>query len=121
MPKAQSYTSFSEFQEAQAGQSITEAAVRDYIAGRAAADAGFRKALVTDPRGTVEAETSIRMPDGLAVKVHEESNSELHLVLPANLELTPKELAGVSGGWPGGGGEPNDDDTAIDMDGNDPG
>ena len=121
MPKSQSYTSFSDFQEAQAGQSITEAGVREYIAGRAAADAGFRKALLADPRGTVEADTGIRMPGGLGIKVHEESNSELHLVLPAAVELTPRELAGVSGGWPGGGGEPNDDDTPIDFDGNDPG
>ena len=122
MDKPQSpYTSFSDFQEAQAGRDVTEAAVRQYIAGRAAADAGFRRALVADPRGMVEAEIGIQMPGSLDIKVHEETNSELHLVLPAAVELTPHELAGVSGGWAGGGGEPNDDDTPIDFDGNDPG
>ena len=113
MAKSQSYTSFNDFQEAQAGKGLTETEVREYIAGRAAADAGFRKALMADPRGMVEAETGIRMPYNLDLKVHEESNSELHLVLPAALELTPQELAGVRGGWAGGGGEPNDDDTTI--------
>ena len=121
MTQLRSYTSFSEFQEAQADKGVTEAAVRQYIAGRAAADADFRKALVADPRGTVEAEIGIQMPSGLELKIHEETNSELHLVLPAPLELTPHELAGVSGGWPGGGGSANDDDTAIDFDDNDPG
>ena len=99
MAKPQSYASFSDFREAQAGGALTEAAVREYIAGRAAADAGFRKALVADPRGTVEAETGIEMPGGLEIKVHEETSSELHLVLPASMELTPRELARVSGGW----------------------
>ena len=121
MAKPQSYTSFSDFQETQAGKALTEAAVREYIAGRAAADAGFRKALVADPRGTVEAEIGIQMPGGLELRIHEETNSELHLVLPSAVELTPRELASVSGGWAGGGGEPNDDDTPIDFDGNDPG
>ena len=121
MTKPQSYLSFSDFQEAQADKAVTEAAVRQYIGGRAAADADFRRALVADPRGTVEAEIGIQMPGGLELKVHEETNDELHLVLPASMKLTPNELARVSGGWPGTGGGGNDDDTPIDFDPNDPG
>ena len=121
MTKPQAYMSFSDFQEAQAGKTITEAVVRQYIGGRAAADADFRRALLADPRGTVETEIGVQMPGGLELKVHEETNSELHLVLPTAMELTPNELASVTGGWPGGGGSSNDDDTPIDFDDDDPG
>ena len=94
------YSSFSQFQEANAQQAVTEAGVREYISGRAAQDESFRKALLADASGTVEAEIGVKMPSGLKLVVHEESNEELHLVLPAPLELTPQQLQVVSGGWP---------------------
>ena len=94
------YSSFSQFQEANAAKAVTEAGVREFISGRAAQDEGFRKALVADALGTVESEIGVKLPDGLKLVVHEESNEELHLVLPAPLELTPRQLQQVSGGWP---------------------
>ena len=93
------YSSFSEFQEANKAKAVTEAAVRAFIGGKAARDEAFRKALLADALGTVEAEIGVRMPSGLKLVVHEESNEELHLVLPAPLELTPQQLQVVSGGW----------------------
>ena len=114
------YGSFGEYQESRGSTAVTEESVRQFIAGKAGQDETFRKALIADPRGTVEAEIGIQMP-GVELKVHEETNDELHLVLPASMELTPSELARVSGGWPGTGGGGNDDDTPIDFDDNDPG
>ena len=94
------YSSFSQFQEANAEKAVTEAGVREYISGRAAQDESFRKALLADAFGTVESEIGVKMPSGLKLVVHEESNEELHLVLPAPVELTPQQLQVVSGGWP---------------------
>ena len=105
------YGSFSQFQEANQEKAITEAGVRDFISGRAAEDEAFRKALVADALGTVETEIGVKMPDGLKLIVHEESNEELHLVLPAPLELTPQQLQHVSGGWP-----PNSDPSSTAAD-----
>ena len=93
------YSSFSQFQEANAEQAVTEAGVREYISGRAAQDESFRKALLADASGTVESEIGVKMPSGLKLVVHEESNEELHLVLPAPVELTAQQLQVVSGGW----------------------
>ena len=112
------YSSFSEFQEANPEKAVTEAAVREFISGKAAQDEAFRKALIADALGTVEAEVGIKMPSGLKLVVHEETNEELHLVLPASLELTPQQLQAVSGGWPPAApGSVTTDDALYDNDG----
>ena len=109
------YSSFSQFQEANQDKAVTEAGVREFISGRAAQDEAFRKALVADAVGTVEAEIGVKMPGGLKLVVHEESNDELHLVLPAPLELSPRQLQQVSGGWPPVSS--TTDDSIYDADG----
>ena len=112
------YGSFSQFQEANQEKAVTEAGVREFISGKAAEDEGFRKALMADALGTVEAEVGIKMPSGLKLVVHEETNEELHLVLPAPLELTPQQLQVVSGGWPPAApGSVTTDDALYDNDG----
>ena len=112
------YGSFSQFQEANQEKAVTEAGVREFIRGKAAEDEGFRKALVADALGTVESEIGVKMPSGLKLVVHEESNEELHLVLPAPLELTPQQMQAVSGGWPPAApGSVTTDDALYDNDG----
>ena len=112
------YGSFSQFQEANEENAVTEAGVREFISGKAAEDEAFRKALLADALGTVEAEVGVKMPSGLKLVVHEETNEELHLVLPASLELTPQQLQGVSGGWPAAApGTLAYDDAFYDNDG----
>ena len=113
------YGSFSQFQEANQEKAVTEAGVREFIRGKAAEDEGFRKALVADALGTVESEIGVKMPSRLKLVVHEESNEELHLVLPAPLELTPQQLQVVSGGWPPttNPGTFTSDDAFYDADG----
>ena len=111
------YGSFSQFQEANKEQAVTEAGVREFIAGKAAQDEAFRKALLADALGTVEAEIGIKMPSGLKLVVHEETNEELHLVLPAPVELTPQQLQVISGGWPPASSGTAVDDVIWDADG----
>ena len=97
----QESASFSEFMAENPGEAITEAKVREYLIAKASRDEHFRRALVADPVGTVNAEIGGRLPEDLDVEVHEESHETLHLVLPAPMELTGAELEGVAGGWVG--------------------
>ena len=100
MGEERQYTTFNEHVKTLGGVA-TEAAVREFLVGKATQDDEFRKALVADPLGTVTAELGIRLPDGIEVEVHEETHDSLHLVLPAPMEMTPADLAQVSGGWVG--------------------
>ena len=114
---ATKYGSFSEFQEANKEGAVTEQAVRRFLVGKAGEDAGFRKALLADPAAAVEAEIGIQLPSELKLVVHEETNDDLHLVLPAALELTPAQMQAVSGGWPPTTGPSTADDAFADADG----
>ena len=100
MSEEHQYTTFDEHVRAHGG-AATEATVREFLVGKATQNDEFRKALVADPLGTVTAEIGFQLPDGIGVKVHEETNESLHLVLPAPMELTPADLDQVSGGWVG--------------------
>ena len=120
MSEQPQYSSFSDFQESTGSTAVTEEAVRDFITGKAGADEDFRAALLKDPGAVVEAEVGIKMPGGLKLKVHEESNDELHLVLPAPVELSAAQLQTVSGGWPISGSTFDDywydEDGGVDQD-----
>jgi hypothetical protein len=69
---------------------------------RAAKDEAFRRALVADPRGTLERELGVRMPDGVGLTVIEETPTNRYLVLPAGPaatgELSDAELEAAAGG-----------------------
>jgi hypothetical protein len=71
-----------------------ERRVRD----RAVADPAFRAQLKENPKGAIAAEFGTEVPDFINVHVHEESASELHLVIPATeAELTDEQLEAISG------------------------
>ena len=53
------YGSFSQFQEANEENAVTEAGVREFISGKATEDEAFRKALLADALGAVEAEIGV--------------------------------------------------------------
>jgi len=53
------------------------------IQERALRDDRFRQSLLTDPRGTLEREFGAKLPDGMVVHVHEETDDTIHLVLPS--------------------------------------
>jgi hypothetical protein len=66
---------------------------------RAASDQAFRSELKANPRAALEAELGMEIPEQISVQVHEESFSEMHLVLPpSEEELSDSDLEMVSGG-----------------------
>lgn len=75
-----------------------DALVRD----RLASDPDFRAALLADPRATLSELVGITIPDAVTVTVHEESLTDIHLVLPAPRalggEIAEDDLELVAGG-----------------------
>jgi hypothetical protein len=53
------------------------------VRSMAAKDPNFRKELLSDPNGTLAKLFGGKLPDGVSVKVHEESPNEIHVVVPA--------------------------------------
>ena len=60
---------------------------------RAWQDAEFKRALLNTPRATLEDALGITFPAGLNIYVHEQTPTDLHLVLPMAPEDPP--LTGV--------------------------
>ena len=68
------------------------------IVGKATEDEDFRDRLLDDPRGTIEQELGISIPETVEIEVHEESSTTAHLVLPPASKLSGAELEAVAGG-----------------------
>ena len=68
------------------------------IVSKAMADAGFRARLLSDPKGAVEQELGVALPESLSIEVHEESGEAAHLVLPPDGKLSESEMEAVGGG-----------------------
>ena len=73
---------------------------------RSVEDESFRRRLLDDPRATVEQELETRLPESVEVRVVEETQDTIYLVLPATLtagregaELSDQQLESVAGGW----------------------
>ena len=78
---------------------MSRAEAEQRIRDKAESDEDFRAQLKSDPRSALSAELGVEIPDEVTVHVHEESVSEVHLVLPpANEDLSDAELEMVSGG-----------------------
>lgn len=65
----------------------------------------FRNQLMNDSKGTIERETSMKLPDKIKITVLEENQQYLYLVIPSvegtnqTGELNQQELIAVSGGF----------------------
>jgi hypothetical protein len=74
------------------------------VTERAARDPEFRRTLMADPRGTLQREFGIEMPENVQISVLEESPSQVYLVLPQHVEyggtLSDEELEKVAGADP---------------------
>ena len=79
--------------------------LEEKIISKAMEDSGFRQALVSDPRGTLQKEMKLSVPAEIDIEVLEEKPNKVYLVLPfnsQNMELSDDALKGVAGA--GGGG-----------------
>ena len=83
------------------GKSYSRGGIQDLIADKAK-DASFRKALMADPKASLEKALGAEIPAGVKVKVIEESADTVYLVLPAvtkeGAELDDAQLEKVAGG-----------------------
>ena len=78
----------------------TSAEIEAQIRARADGDEAFRARLLEDPRGAIQDETGLTVPDSFSVHIHEESATDFHLVLPpAGGRLSDQELRDASGGF----------------------
>jgi Nitrile hydratase, alpha chain len=78
-------------------------------------DESFRQRLLDDPKGTVEQELGSALPEGVEVRVVEESVDTIYLVLPSASavvgeggELSDRGLEAVAGGFGSSTGFPTD-------------
>lgn len=70
----------------------------DRLISKALSDETFKTALIEDPIGVLTVE-GITVPKDFEVKIVENTNKLLHLVLPMSpCELSDNELDGISGG-----------------------
>src|SRR5687768_4212471 len=59
---------------------------------RAAKDEAFRRALLADPKGTIDRELGVQVPEGVALTVVEETPGSRYLVLPPRPPSAGHEL-----------------------------
>lgn len=80
---------------------ITRNELEQKIIERAWKSESFKQQLMRDPRGALEREVEMRVPEGVNIKILEESPDTLYIVLPMNpdAELTEIELDAVAGGF----------------------
>ena len=75
---------------------------------RAFRDDEFRQALLSDPAGTLEREYGVKVPEGVTLQIHEETENLLHWIIPGrpsrldglsdrDLEMLPQNPKAVSG------------------------
>jgi hypothetical protein len=88
---------------APSNKEVREMAKTREIVARAMKDKAFRERLAKDAKGTIQREFGVQFPEGVTVKVHQNSSSTINLVLPEPLDvesrsLSDAELAQVAGG-----------------------
>ena len=72
---------------------------------KAMKDEAFRKLLIENPGAAIEAETGMKIPETMKIKVLEEEPNTFYLILPQNpvgideIELSDVELEAVAGGY----------------------
>ena len=76
----------------------TPTEMRTKIVGKATHDTDFRDRLLNDPKGSVEDELNVSIPASMSIKVHEDSPTTAHLVLPPDSKLTSRDLMAAAAG-----------------------
>ena len=76
----------------------SEQDIRTHILTKAEEDSEFRTRLLEDPKGTVEAELGVSVPDVFTFHIHEDTATDTHLVLPPDKRLEQEDLEAIAGG-----------------------
>lgn len=77
---------------------VSRREAESWLIERADTDPAFRRALVADPSATIGKELGLTFPASVKLRVVEEGDHELLLVLPAPVALDESELDMVVGG-----------------------
>ena len=85
---------------------VTPEEARWGLIQRSAQDENLRRRLLEDPKSAVEQEIGAKLPEGIEIRVVEETPETIYLVLPPTgstsqrgNELSDRELEAVAGGW----------------------
>ena len=76
----------------------TATELKDHLLTRASEDGDFRARLLADSNATISAELDTPIPEYFHIKVHEDSATTAHLVLPRSGDLSEAEMESVAGG-----------------------
>ena len=76
----------------------TMSEMKAQLMAKAAEDSEFRTKLIGNPTNTISTELGVPIPEHFTIKVHEDSTTSAHLVLPPSEQLTEEDLAQVAGG-----------------------
>ena len=77
--------------------------LRDLVVSKAGSDKTFRSLLVENPRVAVSEATGVDVPDSINLHVHEQSETDLHLILPPTSRLSLDEMDDIAGAGLWGG------------------
>lgn len=76
----------------------THEEMRSEILEKAKQDQDFRSRLLDDPNGAIETTLGITVPDTMSVRVHQDTATTAHLVLPPSAQLDAEDLELAAGG-----------------------
>lgn len=78
----------------------TESQLRAEIVSKASTDDDFRRLLLSNPARAARECFGVDVPADIQLHVHEDSESERHIVLPSTGLMSEKELQEISAGVP---------------------
>ncbi len=72
--------------------------MRVHLTDKAATDSAFRAQLIADPKGVMNQEFGISVPDNIDIVVHESDMRTVHLALPPDPVMDEEQLEAISAG-----------------------
>jgi hypothetical protein len=79
-------------------ESKTQGSLLSAVVAKAQSDSEFKKSLLSDPAAALSA-AGVAIPAGVTVKVVENTDNLVHLVLPVDSSLSETQLSAVAGGF----------------------